>query len=84
MVAFLGLGECRPAEERAVKFLQRITDKLTVLDAAVLDLTGIPENVRPAVAPLVLHALASDDCLQMSYLTGHPISSRRYMGALKY
>ena len=84
VVAFLGLGRYRPVEERAVKFLQRITDKLTVLDAAALDLTGIPEELRDVTAPLVLHAVASDFCLQLSYLTGHPMSSRRYMGVMKY
>lgn len=42
VVAFLGLGKYRPVEERAVKFLQRITDKLTVLDAAALDLDALP------------------------------------------
>ena len=84
VVAFLGLGRYRPVEERAVKFLQRITDKLTVLDAAALDLDGIPEELRAVAAPLVLHAVASDFCLQLSYLTGHPMSSRRYMGVMKY
>lgn len=84
VVAFLGLGRWRSVEERAVKFLQRITDKLTVLDAAALDLTGIPEDLQPDVAPLVLHALASEYCLRLSFLTGHPMSSRRYMGVMKY
>lgn len=84
VVAFLGLGKYRPVEERAVKFLQRITDQLTVLDASALDLTEIPEELREAVAPLVLHAIASDFCLQLSRLMGHPMSSRRYMGVLKY
>lgn len=84
VVAFLGLGKYRAVEERAVKFLQRITDKLTVLDAAALDLSALPEWTRPYVAPLVLHSLASEYCLQLSYVMGHPMSSRRYMGVEKY
>ena len=84
VVAFLGLGAWRPVEERAVKFLQRVTDKLTVLDAAALDLTEIPEDLRPWVSPLILHALASDHCLKLSQRMGHPMSSRRYMGVMKY
>jgi fructoselysine 6-phosphate deglycase len=84
VVAFLGLGSWRPVEERAVKFLQRITDRLTVLDASALDLHEIPASLRPAAAPLVLHALASEDCLKLSQLTGHPMSSRRYMGVMQY
>lgn len=84
VVAFMGLGAWRPVEERAVKFLQRITDKLTVLDAAGLDLDALPAWTRPWVAPLVLHSLASEYCLQLSNLLGHPMSSRRYMGVEKY
>lgn len=84
VVAFLGLGRCRPVEERAVKFLRRVTDHLTVLDAEALDLHEIPEEVREYVAPLVLHSLASDHCLKLSQRMGHPMSSRRYMGVMKY
>lgn len=84
VVAFLGLGKCRPVEERAVKFLRRVTDKLTVLDAKALDLSRLPDWTREYVAPLVLHALASDHCLQLSHLIGHPMSSRRYMGVMQY
>lgn len=84
VVAFLGLGPCRPVEERAVKFLQRITRKLTVLDAASLDLSELPEEVRELAAPLVLHAIASDFCLKLSQRLGHPMSSRRYMGVMSY
>lgn len=84
VVAFLGLGDWRPVEERAVKFLQRITDKLTVLDAAALDLSALPAWTHAYVAPLVLHAMASDYCLRLSQVLGHPMSSRRYMGVMKY
>ena len=59
-------------------------NKLTVLDAAALDLTGIPAEVQDIVAPLVLHAIASDYCLRLSQRLGHPMSSRRYMGIMKY
>jgi len=84
VVAFLGLGKYRAVEERAVKFLERITEKLVVLDARALDLSALPEWTRECVAPLVLHSIASDFCLQISYLTGHPMTSRRYMGVMKY
>lgn len=55
-----------------------------MLDAAALDLTGIPAEVQDIVAPLVLHAIASDYCLRLSQRLGHPMSSRRYMGIMKY
>ena len=70
--------------EQVQQEMDVITDKLTVLDAQWLDLSLIPEGLREVVAPLVLNALASEYCLQMSYLLGHPMSSRRYMGVEKY
>jgi len=82
--AFLGLGKTRVLEDRAVKFLQRYTDKLTVLDAKSFDLEAFPEWTREYVAPLVLNKLAADYVDELSYLLGHPISSRRYMGVVKY
>ena len=82
--ALLGLGKTRALEERAVKFLQRKTGKLTVLDAAALDLEAYPGWLRAPVSALVLNRLAALYCDEMSYAMGHPISSRRYMGVEKY
>ncbi|WP_192959978.1 hypothetical protein, partial [Ruthenibacterium lactatiformans] len=82
--ALLGLGKTRALEERAVKFLQRKTGKLTVLDAAALDLEVYPGWLRAPVSALVLNRLAALYCDEMSYAMGHPISSRRYMGVEKY
>jgi fructoselysine 6-phosphate deglycase len=82
--AFLGLGKTRPLEERAVLFLQRHTDKLTVLDAKSFDLDNMAPWTREWAAPLVLNALAAYYCNELAFLKGHPISSRRYMGVEKY
>lgn len=82
--AFVGIGPTRPLEERAVEFLQRFTNKLTVLDAKSFDLDNMAEWTRPYVAPLVLNNLAGSYCNELSYLKGHPMSSRRYMGVEKY
>lgn len=82
--ALLGLGGTRLVEERAVKFLQRKTKKLTVLDAKALDLSAYPNWQLPYLAPLVLNRLAAQYCDEMSYVMGHPISSRRYMGVEVY
>ncbi|WP_217594260.1 SIS domain-containing protein [Cohnella sp. GbtcB17] len=82
--AYLGTGKTRPMEERAVKFLQRTTSKLTVLDAASVDLSGIAEWTRPYVGTLVLNNLGTRYCTEISAIKGHPMSSRRYMGVEKY
>lgn len=82
--AYLGLGNTRPLEERAVKFLQRITKKLTVLDATQADMDSIAPWARGYVSALVLNNLGARYCTEISYVTGHPMSSRRYMGVERY
>lgn len=84
LLAFLGLGKTRPVEERCVRFLQRKTQKLTVLDAKALDFSEYPDWMRDYVAPLVLNRLAALYCEETAALRGHPLSSRRYMGVEKY
>lgn len=84
VVAFLGLGKVRALEERAVLFLQRITKKLTVIDARNFVLSSIPEWTRPYIAMLVLGRVAGRFCESLCDIKGHPSSSRRYMGVVKY
>lgn len=84
VVAFLGLGKTRVLEERAVHFLQRITPKLTVIDARNFDLSGMPEWTREYVSMLVLGRVAGQFCEALCDRKGHPSSSRRYMGVVKY
>nr|MBR4281155.1 SIS domain-containing protein [Clostridia bacterium] len=84
VLALMGIGKTRSLEERAVKFLQRKTKKLIVLDAAALDLGAYPEWLRPLAASFVLNRLCALYIDEMSYVLGHPVSSRRYMGVEKY
>ncbi len=82
--ALVGLGNNRPTEERVVKFLQRKTEKLVTLDAKSFDWTYVAEWLQPQLAPIILNFIAAKYCDELSYLKGHPISSRRYMGIEKY
>ena len=84
VIALVGLGKARGMEERAVKFLQRKTKKLTVLDAAAIDLEQYPSWLREALASLVLNRLGALFCEETAFVMGHPLSSRRYMGVEKY
>jgi len=83
-IALLGSGATRPLDERAVIFLQRKLDRLFVIDAKSFDLNMMPEWTRDYVSTLVLNRIVADYCDELSYLKGHPISSRRYMGVEKY
>ena len=84
VLVLMGIGKTRSLEERVVKFLRRKTDKLIVLDAAALDLSVYPAFIRPLTASLILNRLCALYIDEMSYVMGHPVSSRRYMGVEKY
>jgi len=84
VLVLMGIGKTRSLEERVVKFLRRKTDKLIVLDAAALDLSVYPAFIRPLTASLILNRLCALYIDEMSFVMGHPVSSRRYMGVEKY
>ena len=84
VLVLMGIGKTRSLEERVVKFLRRKTDKLIVLDAAALDLSVYPAFIRPLTASLILNRLCALYIDDMSFVMGHPVSSRRYMGVEKY
>ena len=84
VLVLMGIGKTRSLEERVVKFLRRKTDKLVVLDAAALDLSVYPAFIRPLTASLILNRLCALYIDEMSFVMGHPVSSRRYMGVEKY
>ena len=54
-IILLGLDETRPLDERALDFSKKYGEKLVVLDAKDLDLTGVDEELRGYIAPLVLN-----------------------------
>ena len=84
VIALIGTGKDRGMEERAVKFLQRKTKKLTVLDAGAVDLEQYPLWLREGISALVLNRLGALLCEELAHVMGHPLSSRRYMGVEKY
>lgn len=82
--ALLGLHATRQMEERVVKFLQRKSNKITTLDANSLFLDSVKPWLKPFFAPIILNFIAAKYIDELSYLKGHPVSSRRYMGVEKY
>ncbi len=84
VLVLMGMGKTRSLEERVVKFLLRKTKKLIVLDANALDMSEYPAYLREIASTLVLNRLCALYIDEMSYVMGHPVSSRRYMGVEKY
>ena len=84
VLVLMGMGKTRSLEERVVKFLLRKTKKLIVLDANALDMSEYPAYLWEIASTLVLNRLCALYIDEMSYVMGHPVSSRRYMGVEKY
>lgn len=83
-IVLLGLDQTRPLEERSLKFAERYGKKLTVLDAKDYDLSGIAEEVKSYMAPLVLNHVLREYAEQLADVREHPLSKRRYMWKVDY
>ncbi|SDE23092.1 fructoselysine 6-phosphate deglycase [Paenibacillus sp. UNCCL117] len=83
-ILFLGLDETRPLEERALKFLRQYGEKLLIIDAKDYDFTGIEEDVKGYVAPLVLNQVIRQFAAELAKETNHPLETRRYMWKVAY
>ncbi|NRD77171.1 SIS domain-containing protein [Bacillus sp. BRMEA1] len=83
-IILLGLDETRPLDERALAFSKKYGEKLAVLDAKDLDLTGIDEELKGYIAPLVLNYILRRYAEQLADARNHPLSQRRYMWKVEY
>ncbi|WP_026568231.1 SIS domain-containing protein [Bacillus sp. UNC41MFS5] len=83
-IILLGLDETRPLDERALDFSKKYGEKLVVLDAKDLDLTGIDEELKGYIAPLVLNHVLRRYAEQLAEARNHPLSKRRYMWQVEY
>jgi fructoselysine 6-phosphate deglycase len=71
-------GDNRKLDERALKFTQRVTDKIITFDA------GKHDNVSPLLSPFVIGVTWYWFAHTLSVLREHPLSVRRYMWKVAY
>lgn len=83
-ILLMGLDETRPMEERALKFLKEHGEKLLILDAKEFDMSGIDEEMRGYLAPLLLNFVLRVYAVELAAATGHPLETRRYMFKVPY
>ncbi|MCY9693240.1 SIS domain-containing protein [Paenibacillus alginolyticus] len=83
-ILLMGLDETRPLEERALTFLKQYGNKLVVVDAQNFDLTGIDDEVKGYLAPLVNNVVLRMFALALSKARNHPLETRRYMFKVPY
>lgn len=71
-------GDSRAVDERALKFLRRVTEKIIVFDA------GKYPEVHPLLSPFVIGSVWYWFAHGLSTLRQHPLSVRRYMWKVDY
>ncbi len=86
-ILMMGLDETRPLEERARTFLDRFgsPDKIMVLDAEELDLTGIDDEFKGNLVPLIFFDTLWRFAYKLAELRSHEmLEGRRYMKKISY
>jgi fructoselysine-6-phosphate deglycase len=84
VIVMVGEDETRPLALRAKEFAPRFTDKVQVLDAASLSLTGISERTRSLISPVLLATVLERVSAHLEVLRDHPLTTRRYYKKLDY
>ena len=84
VLAFQGEDESRPLTDRAVRFLERVTDKLTVIDTRDYALEGISPEFRGILSPMVMYQLCERMSKHLEEVRKHPLELRRYYRRLSY
>lgn len=83
-IQLLGVGPSRPMDERALTFLQKFSQRVTVLDAKDLGVTSLPETVSEYLAPMVFSPVLRVYADKLAEAKGHPLTVRRFMWKMEY
>ena len=81
---FVSDGPTRALDERALDFLRKHSDQVTVLDAKELGVSIIDDAVVEYFNPLVHWAAGIEYAEGLALAKKHPLLQRRYMGKLVY
>lgn len=78
------VGETRPLDDRAHAFLDRYSQKVTVVDAAEFDWSGIAEDLKGYFVAPIFDTVMRGYADRLAEHRGHPLSVRRYMWKMEY
>jgi fructoselysine-6-P-deglycase FrlB-like protein len=84
LLLFRGEDLSRPLADRAVRFSEKMTKRMLVIDTKDYALPGVPDDLRGYFSPLVLLAVLDRFSQQLAAKRGHPLTVRRYMGRMPY
>lgn len=81
---FVNEGKTRYLDERAVRFLEKYSGRVTVLDAKELGISIIDPSVVDYFNPIVLWSAAVQYTYAIAKAKNHPLLHRRYMFKVDY
>jgi fructoselysine-6-P-deglycase FrlB-like protein len=85
VLVLTGEDATRPMGDRVIRFLNRYTPKVHVVDGAALSLPGIDATMRPFIGTLVVAStLIGRLAEHFEARSGHSLKERRYMWKVEY
>ena len=83
-IVLMSEGRTRPLDQRALDFLKRFAQRITVLDAKELGINTIDDKVSEFFNPLVFVSCLRVYGQALSEIREHPLKTRRYMWKVEY
>jgi fructoselysine-6-P-deglycase FrlB-like protein len=84
LLLFRGEDLSRPLVDRAIRFSEKMTKRLVIIDTKDYALAAVPEDLRGYFSPLVLLAVLDRFSQRLAAKRDHPLTVRRYMGKMPY
>jgi fructoselysine-6-P-deglycase FrlB-like protein len=84
LLLFRGEDLSRPIVDRAIRFSEKMTQRMVIIDTKDYALPGVPDDLRGYFSPLVLLAVLDRFSQQLAAKRDHPLAVRRYMGKMPY
>jgi|tagenome__1003787_1003787.scaffolds.fasta_scaffold20756808_1 fructoselysine-6-phosphate deglycase len=84
VVVLKGEDATRPLADRVAAFVPTVSEHLTVLDSARLELPGISPRVRALISPILLATVLERVSAHLEVLRDHPLTTRRYYKRVAY
>ncbi|MEO6201331.1 MAG: SIS domain-containing protein [Cryobacterium sp.] len=84
LILFQSEDETRPLTERVENFARRVSDDVSVFDAKSYALTGISEEFRGLLSPLVLDVVSDRISKHLERVRNHSLDLRRYYRVMAY
>jgi fructoselysine 6-phosphate deglycase len=83
-IVLRGLGDTRSVDDRALTFVNKYSQKVTVLDADEMGLGALPSEVIDYVEHMAFGTLLRIYSDKLAHSRGHPLTVRRYMWQMEY